>query len=58
MTEPNGDLQDALDALDAAYEEMILKLQDHYLDTDHPLTEPLDTLLVCVGRLLKYFGPR
>jgi hypothetical protein len=55
MTEPNGDLQDALDALDAAYGEMILKLRDHDLDVEHPLAEPLDTLLVCVGRVLKFF---
>jgi hypothetical protein len=34
MTEPDGDLQDALDALDAAYGEMILKLRDHDLDVD------------------------
>ena len=58
MTEPNGDLQDVLDELDAAYEEMILKLRDHGPDVDHPLAEPLDTLLVCVGRVLKFFGPR
>ncbi len=47
-----------LDELDAAYEEMILKLRDHGPDVDHPLAEPLDTLLVCVGRVLKFFGPR
>jgi hypothetical protein len=57
MTEPNGDLQDALDELDAAYGEMILKLRDHGLDVDHPLAEPLDTLLLCVGRLLECYGP-
>jgi hypothetical protein len=55
MIEPNGDLQDALDALDAAYEEMILKLRDHGLDVDHPLAEPLDSLIICVGRVLEIF---
>jgi hypothetical protein len=53
MIEPNGDLQDALDDLEAAYAEMVLKLRERYLDTEHPLTEPLDALLVCVGRLLE-----
>jgi hypothetical protein len=57
MTEPNGELQDALDALDAAYEEMILKLRDHNLGADHPLAEPLDTVLLCVGRVLECYGP-
>jgi hypothetical protein len=53
MTGPNGDLPDALDELEAAYAEMILKLRERDLDTDHPLAAPLDTLLVCVGRVLE-----
>jgi hypothetical protein len=57
MTEANGDLQDALDDLEAAYAEMILKLRERYLDADHPLAQPLDALLVCVGRVLECYGP-
>jgi transcriptional regulator with XRE-family HTH domain len=40
-------LAKALDALDAAHEEQILKLRDHNLGADHPLAEPLDTVLLC-----------
>jgi hypothetical protein len=57
MTEPDAELRDALDRLDAAYEQLILKLKDHHLGSDHALTEPLDSLLICVGRVLEYFGP-
>jgi hypothetical protein len=55
MTEPDGDLPDALDELEAAYAEVMLKLRERYLDSDHPLAEPLDTLPVCVGRVLEFF---
>jgi hypothetical protein len=58
MIEPDADLRDALDRLDAAYEQMILTLQDHHPGADHPITQPLDSLLISVGRLLEYFGPR
>jgi hypothetical protein len=58
MIEPDAELRDALDRLDAAYEQMILKLRDHHLGADHPITGPLDSLLISVGRVLEYFGPR